>query len=180
MSVANYPFQDVRYTAGSGNAPVNFGAAGVALNAGLVNTPALIVNSDATESTITLTPGIYNASAVSFVNIGAAQTACQSMQLCIFTTVAGVLEGDPIIKGQNYTAFGSSPLVVGDTLNMANVQIQLRASVPYFVVAATTSYVCRIRFTGMPAAVASSANFTTFSFNKLSDDPIEPSVNFKY
>lgn len=180
MSVANYPFQDIRFVASSGNNPVAFGAAGAPLDSALVLTPPLIVNSDATETTITLQPGIYDVFSQSFVNINDNQTACQSMQLCLYTVVGGVLAADPLVKGQNYTAFGSSPLVPGDILNMSTVQILLQAQFSYLVVAATTSIVARIRYTGMPAALASSANFTSVQFNKISDNINLPVISFKY
>ncbi len=81
MSVANYPYQEVRFFTDSGNAAVAFGGAGAPLNgAADILTPPLIVNTDGTESRVTLSAGIYTCYAYSYVNIVNAQTACQKLQ----------------------------------------------------------------------------------------------------
>ena len=180
MSVANYPYQDVRFFVDSGNTPVAFGGAGAALNAAAdAISPALIANGDGSESRVTLATGVYSCYAYSYVNIANAQTACQKLQLGVHVIAGGVVTANAAIKGANYTAYGSTPLVAGDTLAMVNIQIQLLASSPFLVVAAPTSYVLRISSNGMPAAVASTANFSSLFFTKISDDTNVPSVDFQ-
>ena len=181
MSVANFPYKQVRYFADSGNAAVPFGVAGVALNAAAdVLTPALIVNGDLTESRVTLSAGTYSCYAYSYVNIADAQTACQKLQLGVHViSGAGVVTANAAIKGTNYTAYGQTPLVAATTLAMVNIQIQLLASSPFFVVAAPTSYVLRISYNGMPAAVDSTANFSSLFFTKISDDTNISQIDFQ-
>ncbi len=182
MSVANFPYKQVRYFADSGDAAVDFGGAGIALNAAADGlTPPIIVNADGSESRVTLSAGTYSCYAYSYVNIANAQTACQKLQLGVHVIApGGAVTANASIKGANYTAYGQTPLAGGGaTLAMVRVQIQLLASSPFFVVAVPTSYVLRISFNGMPAAEASQANFSSLFFTKISDDTTVSQVDFQ-
>ena len=155
-----------------GNKPLN--------DAGDALSPALILNGDGSESTITLSAGVYSCSATTYVNIPDAQTACQKLELGVHALDdMGDIINDPIIKGSTYTAYAGAPLGAGVTLDMVAVQIHLTATDPFFVVAATTRYVLRINYNGMPVVTNSSANFSSCSFFKIQDDTVIREVNFK-
>ena len=180
MSVANYPYQEVRFFAAGGNAARVFPGNKPLDDAPDALSPALILNGDGSESKITLSSGVYSCSATTYVNIAAAQTACQKLELGVHALdAAGAIIADPIIKGSTYTAYGTAPIAGGQTLDMVAVQIHLTATDPYFVVAATTRYVLRINYNGMPVNTNSSANFSAFSFFKIQDDTVIREVNFK-
>ena len=181
MSVANFPYQEVRFFAAGGNAARVFPGNKPLNDAGDALSPALILNGDGSESTVTLSAGVYSCSATTYVNIAAAQTACQKLELGVHALDAfGAIIDDTIIKGSTYTAYAGAPLPGGGvTLDMVAVQIHLTATDPYFVVAATTRYVLRINYNGMPVNTPSSANYSGFSFYKLQDDTVIREVNFK-
>ena len=180
MSIANFPYQEVRFFAAGGNAARVFPGNKPLNDAGDALSPALILNGDGSESTITLSAGVYSCSATTYVNIPDAQTACQKLELGVHALDAlGAIIVDPIIKGPTYTAYAGAPLAAGQTLDMVAVQIHLTATDPFFVVAATTRYVLRINYNGMPINPPSSAIFSAFSFYKIQDDTAIRSVNFK-
>ena len=180
MSVANFPYQEVRFFAAGGNAAAAFPGNKPLDDAPDALSPALILNGDGSESTVTLSAGVYSCSATTYVNIAAAQTACQKLELGVHALDAfGAIVADAAVKGPTYTAYSGAPLGAGQTLAMVAVQIHLTATDPFFVVAATTSYVLRINYNGMPAVVNSSANYSGFSFFKIQDDTVIREVNFK-
>ena len=180
MSVANFSYQEVRFFAAGGNAPAAFPGNKPLNDVGDALSPALILNADGSESTITLSAGVYSCSATTYVLIPDAQTACQKLELGVHALNAvGDIVADPIIKGSTFSAYAGAPLAGGVTLDMAAVQIHLTATDPFFVVAATNRYVLRINYNGMPVNTNSSANFSAFSFYKIQDDTAIRSVNFK-
>jgi hypothetical protein len=103
MSVANFPYQEVRFFASGGNAARPFPGNKPLNDPPDSTSPALILNGDGGESTITLSPGVYSCSATTYVLIAAAQTACQKLELGVHALDAlGAIIADPIIKGSTY------------------------------------------------------------------------------
>jgi hypothetical protein len=176
MSVANFSYKQSRYFTASGNAPAVL-AGGVAANTlGDAISAPLIVNAvPAGESSVTLTPGTYTLSAETFVIIAAAQTACQKMELCLHEVIAGAFQVDPLIIGASYTGAALD----GAALTMNNIQFQLQLRDLNFVVTTPRTFVIRINYNGMPDAAASSADFSTLSFIKISDDTSLAQFSFK-
>ena len=180
MSVANFPYQEVKFFASSGNAARLFPGNKPLDDAPDALSPALILNGDGSESTVTLSAGVYSCSATTYVNIAAAQTACQKLELGVHELDAmGAIIADPAVKGPTFSAYAGAPLGAGVTLAMVAVQIHLTATDPFFVVAATTRYVLRVNYNGMPINTPSSANFSAVSFYKIQDESVIRSVNFK-
>ena len=177
MSVANFPYKQVRYFTASEGVPSVL-AGGVAANtaADAVSAP-LIVNLTApfAESVVTLSPGSYILVAETFVTIAAAQTACQKMELCLHEVILGVTQPNPYIIGPTYT--GAALVGAGLAMPLVQIQLQLRSS--SFVMAATRSWAIRINYNGMPNAAASAATFSTLAFIKTSDETSISQLSFK-
>jgi hypothetical protein len=176
MSVANFNYQQTRYFTASGAVPAIL-AGGVAANsaADAVSAPLIMNLVPAVESAVTLTPGTYTLFAETFVSINDAQTACQKMELCLHEVVGGVFDANPRRIGPSYTG----AVLVGAAMTIANVQIQLELSDSIFPVTTPRTFVIRINYNGMPAAVDSTATFSTLSFIKISDDPSLAQLSFK-
>ena len=176
MSVANFPYRQVRYYTASEAVPSVL-PGGVALNTAgdAVGDPLIVNVSTGLESAVTLTPGTYFLVAETFVNIAGAQTACQKMELCLHEVTGGVIDLDPHIIGPTYTC---APLdTAGLAMPLVQVQLQLRSS--SFIMAATRSWAIRINYNGMPNAADSAATFSTLAFIKTSDDTSIAQVSFK-
>jgi hypothetical protein len=176
MSVANFSYKQSRYFTASGNTPAVL-AGGVAANTlGDAISAPLIVNAvPAGESSVTLTPGTYTLSAETFVIIAAAQTACQKMELCLHEVIGGAVQANPLLIGASYTGV----VIPAAAMTINNIQIQLQLRDLNFVVTTPRTFVIRINYNGMPNAANSSADFSTLSFIKISDDPSLAQVNFK-
>ena len=177
MSVANFPYRQVRYYTKSDAVPSVL-AGGVALNsANDAIGAALIVNLTVpfAESVVTLPPGTYFLMAETYVNIAGAQTACQKMELCLHEVVLGVINLVPHTIGPTYTC---APLdTAGLAMPAVQIQLQLRSS--SFIMATTRSWVIRINYNGMPNAADSAATYSTLAFIKTSDDTSIAQVSFK-
>ncbi len=176
MSVANFPYRQVRYFTASEAVPSVL-AGNVALNAApdAVGAPLIVNVSTGLESSVTLSPGSYFLVAETFVQIAAAQTACQKMELCLHEVIGGVTQPNPYIIGPTYTC---APLVTaGLAMPLVQIQLQLRSS--SFIMSATRSWAIRINYNGMPNAAASAATYSTLAFIKTSDDTSIAQVSFK-
>jgi hypothetical protein len=97
------------------------------------------------------------------------------MELCLHEVIGGAFQVDPLIIGASYTGAALD----GAALTMNNIQFQLQLRDLNFVVTTPRTFVIRINYNGMPNAAASSADFSTLSFIKISDDPSLAQVNFK-
>ncbi len=175
MSVANFPYRQVRYFTASENVPSVLAGNVAANTLGDAISAPLIVNADGSESRVTLSPGTYTLSAETFVIIANAQTACQKMELCLHEILPAGFVPEPVVIGASYTGAA----IDGAALTMVNIQFQLQLRVLTFHVATTRTFVIRIDYNGMPDAANSSADFSTLSFIKTSDETSISEVNFK-